>query len=136
MTLVTTPLTRSLGGERRFNLAWGSILPRWSLARQYLAASLVVVLSGVVITGAWIGHQIESSVLQRTAGITALYVDSVVSPNLQALASDDRWLTANDTAALNRLVSDTGLGQGGVLFKIWSLDGRGPCSPHPRLGGT
>src|SRR4030088_1037325 len=118
MTLVTTPLTRSLGGERRFNLAWGSILPRWSLARQYLAASLVVVLTGVVITGIWIGHQIESSVLQRTAGITALYVDSVLSPNLQALARDDRWLTASATPASNRIVSDTGMGQGVVLFNI------------------
>jgi signal transduction histidine kinase len=135
MTLVTTPLTRASAGERRFNLAWASTMPRWSLARQYLVASLLVVLSGVVITGAWIGHQIESSVLQRTAGITALYVDSVVSPNLQALATDDRWLTANDTAALNRLVSDTGLGQGVVLFKIWSLDGRVLYSPDQGLVG-
>jgi signal transduction histidine kinase len=96
----------------------------WSLARQYFVASLAVVLIGVLSTGAWIGHQIESSVLDRTAGITALYVNSVLSPNLQALALDDRWLTANDTAALDRLVSQTGLGQGVVLFKIWSLDGR------------
>src|SRR3982075_424536 len=135
MPLVTTPLTRASAGERRFNLAWAPTMPRWSLARQYLVASLLVVLSGVVITGAWIGHQIESSVLQRTAGITALYVDSVVSPNLQALARDDRWITANDTAALNRLLSDTGLGQGVVLFKIWSLDGRVLYSPDQGLVG-
>ena len=57
----------------------------------------------------------------------------MVSPNLQALATDDRWLTANDTAALNRLVSDTGLGQGVVLFKIWSLDGRVLYSPDQGL---
>lgn len=111
------------------------MMPRWSLARQYLVASLVVVLAGVLVTGAWIGHQIQTSVLDRTAGITALYVDSVVSPNLQALAEDDRWLTASDTAALNRLVSDTGLGQGVVLFKIWSLDGRVLYSPDRALVG-
>ncbi len=100
-------------------------LPRhWSLAQQYVAASLIVVLAGVLVTGAWIGHQIEASVLDRTAGITALYVDSVLGPNLQALAYDDRWLTASDASALDRLVSATGLGQGVVLFKIWSLDGR------------
>ena len=78
---------------------------RWSLAQQYLVVSLIVVLGGVVITAAWIGHQIETSVVERTGGITALYVDSVLGPNLQALAHDDRWLTADDAAALNRLVA-------------------------------
>jgi signal transduction histidine kinase len=107
----------------------------WSLAQQYLIASLVVVLAGVVITGAWIGHQIETSVVERTAAITALYVDSVVSPNLQLLARDDRWLRFDDTAALNRLVATTGLGQGVVQFKIWSLDGRILYSADPALVG-
>jgi signal transduction histidine kinase len=133
---VATPIARAAGSARQFN--WATIGlggPPWSLARQYLVASLLVFLTGVVITGLWIGHQIESSVLQRTAGITALYVDSVVSPNLQALAMDDRWLTANGTAALNRLVSDTGLGQGVVLFKIWSLDGRVLYSPDQSIVG-
>ena len=110
------------------------LTPRWSLARQYLAASLLVVLTGVVITGAWMGHQIESSVLDRTAGITALYIDSVVSPNLQSLAHDES-LSASDAAALDHLFSDTGLGQGVVLFKIWSLDGRVVYSPYQAIVG-
>jgi signal transduction histidine kinase len=108
---------------------------RWSLAQQYLVASLVVVLGGVVVTGAWIGHQIETSVVERTGGITALYVDSVLGPHLQALAHDDRWLTADDAAALNRLVASTGLGQGVVQFKIWSRDGRILYSANPALIG-
>jgi signal transduction histidine kinase len=107
----------------------------WSLARQYLVASLLVVLAGVLISGAWIGHQIETSVLDRTAGITALYVDSVVTPNLQALAQDNRWLNPGDAAALNTLVSTTGLGQDVVQFKIWSLDGRVLYSADPDLVG-
>jgi signal transduction histidine kinase len=107
----------------------------WSLARQYLVASLVVVLVGVLITGAWIGHQIESSVLDRTAGVSALYVDSVVGPNLQTLAQDDRWLTPDEAAALNNLVATTGLGQGVAMFKIWSLDGRVLYSADPALVG-
>jgi signal transduction histidine kinase len=108
---------------------------RWSLAQQYAAASLIVVLAGVLIAGAWIGHQIETSVLDRTAAITALYVDSVLSPNLQGLALDDRWLTAPETASLNRLVATTGLGQDVVLFKIWSLDGRVLYSADQSLVG-
>jgi signal transduction histidine kinase len=110
----------------RSGIHWSALddVPHWSLARQYMVASLVVVLAGVIVTGAWIGHQIETSVLDRTAGVTALYVDSFLSSTLQGLALDDRWLTPADTDALDRLISDTGLGQGVVLFKIWSLDGR------------
>jgi signal transduction histidine kinase len=128
-TLRATPVAHRSAWER-FSL------PRhWSLAQQYLVASLVVVLAGVLVIGAWISRQIESSVLDRTAGITALYVDSVLGPNLQALAYDDRWLTAADTSALNRLVSTTGLGQGVVRFKIWSLDGRVLYSEDQSLVG-
>ncbi|HEV7664179.1 MAG TPA: sensor histidine kinase [Chloroflexota bacterium] len=108
---------------------------RWSLARQYVLASLVVVLGSVIVTGAWIGHQIETSVVDRTAGVSALYVDSFLSSSLQDLATDDRWLTSADTAALDHLVANTGLGQGVVLFKIWSLDGRVLYSPDRSLVG-
>src|SRR5215470_13974123 len=111
------------------------VAPRWSLARQYLTASLLMVLAGVIVTGAWIGHQIEKSVLDRTAYITALYIDSVLSPSLQELANDDRGLTPTSTAALDRLYSETALGQGVVLFKIWSLDGRVLYSPDAALVG-
>jgi hypothetical protein len=111
----------------------GATESHWSLARQYLLASLAVVLASVGVTGAWIGHQIETSVLDRTAGVTALYVDSFLSSNLQDLARDDRWLTQPETAALDQLVADTGLGQGVVLFKIWSLDGRVLYSPDRSL---
>lgn len=134
MTVAANAL-RAVRWDGRANVATFRFAPQWSLARQYLVASLLVVLTSVLITGAWIGHQIESSVLERTAGITALYIDSVVSPSLQGLAIDDSWLTPADTAALNHLFSDTGLGQGVVLFKIWSLDGRVLFSPYDALVG-
>jgi signal transduction histidine kinase len=119
-----------------FSWPFASRRRHWSLADQYLLASLVVVLVGVLITSIWLGARIESGVLDRTAGITALYVDSVVNPNLQGLASDDASLAPTDTAALDRLVSESGgLGQGVVLFKIWSLDGRVLYSPDSALVG-
>src|SRR5262245_54241076 len=65
--------------------------PHWSLARQFLIAHFGIVLLGVVVTGAWIGNQIESSVLDRTGSVTALYVDSVIGPRLQNLAVSE-WL--------------------------------------------
>jgi signal transduction histidine kinase len=134
-------MTTAAPALRASSIGLQSVWPRivlfksWSLAQQYAAASLIVVLAGVLIAGAWIGHQIETSVLDRTAAITALYVDSVLGPSLQGLALDDRWLTATDTAALNRLVATTGLGQDVVLFKIWSLDGRVLYSADQSLVG-
>jgi hypothetical protein len=80
-------------------------------------ASLVVVLIGVLITGAWIGHQIESSVLDRTAGITALYVESVVGlepaeSHLEVLSlpklvacGDDSTLRLNGSDKASRAVA-------------------------------
>src|SRR5215831_7559736 len=134
MTIAARSL-RAASPAGRIRWPRGLSMGHWSLAQQYLVASLVVVLAGVLITAAWIGHQIETSVVERTGGITALYVDSVLGPNLQALARDDRWLTADDAAALNRLVSNTGLGQGVVQFKIWSRDGRILYSADPALVG-
>src|SRR3984893_6397586 len=119
-----------------FKRAYHAVRPaQWSLARRYLVSNLAVVLAGVLVVGAWVGHQIGESVLQRTAGITALYVDSVVGPHLQGLALDDRWLVPADKDALDRLMSETGLGQGVVLFKVWSLDGRILYSPDRALIG-
>jgi signal transduction histidine kinase len=107
---------------------------RLSLARQFLLASLVVVVAGTVITGAWVGEQIESGVLSRTAAITALYVDSIVTPHLQGLAHEPR-LDPADMAALDGLVTDTPLGQRVVAFKVWSPDGEVLYSPNRSLVG-
>jgi signal transduction histidine kinase len=112
----------------------GLPMPRWSLARQFLLANLIVVLIGVLITGSWLGQQIQTSVLDRTAVLTSLYVDSVVSPHLQSL-SNNTELSADEIASLDSLISDTNLGQGVVVFKVWSTDGRILYSPDRRLMG-
>src|SRR5689334_11519758 len=95
---------------------------QWSLTRQFLVGHFAIVLLGVLLTGAWIGNQIEASVLDRTASVTNLYVNSVIGPRLQNLARS-AWLTPNEIADLDHLITDTPLGQGVVVFKIWSPDG-------------
>ena len=134
MTVAAPPI-RAVWWNGVAALTRSRFAPQWTLARQYLTASLLVVLAGVIVTGAWIGHQIETSVLDRTAYISALYIDSVLSPSLQELATNDQSLTPASTAALNELYSQTSLGQGVVLFKIWSLDGRVLYSPDDALVG-
>lgn len=58
---------------------------RLTLAQQFMLAGLVILVSGMAGIGAWVGSQIENGVVHRTAGTTALYVDSLVEPLLQEL---------------------------------------------------
>ncbi len=105
-----------------------------TLARQYMFVSLLVMLAGMVMIGIWISQQIETAVTNRTAAVTALYVDSYISPHLQGLAQNDTLDTV-DIQALERLLVDTSLGQQIVSFKIWSPNGTILYSPNPDLIG-
>ncbi|HEY8602200.1 MAG TPA: sensor histidine kinase [Thermomicrobiales bacterium] len=107
---------------------------RWSLARQYSLTSLVVLLASGLLMGLWVGRQIEQGTLDNAAAITSLYVDSVITPHLQPIASRG-WLAAEDIAALDRLLNETTLQQQIVAFKIWSPEGKILYSPDRRLLG-
>ncbi len=105
-----------------------------TLARQYMLVSLLVMLAGMIVIGSWISRQIETAVTNRTAAVTALYVDSYISPHLQSLKQSDS-LEPENIQALERLLTDTSLGQQIVSFKIWSPDGVILYSPNPDLIG-
>ncbi|GJM40053.1 MAG: histidine kinase [Ardenticatenaceae bacterium] len=95
---------------------------QFTLAQQYMLVSLFVMLGGMVGIGVWISQQIETAVTNRTAAVTALYVDSYISPHLQGLAENENKYAVN-VDALERLLSDTSLGSQIVSFKVWSPDG-------------
>lgn len=96
---------------------------RLSLARQFILASFVVLLASGLTLASWASREIEEGVLHRTAAISSLYVDGVVSPHLQSL----RWrtyLNADEYAALDRIVSQSRFGERIVSLKVWAPDGR------------
>jgi len=105
-----------------------------TLAQQYMFVSLLVMLGGMVGIGLWISQQIETAVTNRTAAVTALYVDSYISPHLQGLAEHENKY-AVDVAALERLLTDTSLGTQIVSFKVWSPDGVVLYATNPELMG-
>lgn len=105
-----------------------------SLARRYLLVSLVFVVIGGGVVAVALGQLIETSAINRTTSVTALYVESFVAPELQTLASSPD-LTPADLAALQRLLTETPLGKSVVSFRIWSTDGRILYSPLPELIG-
>jgi len=107
---------------------------RLTLARQYMVISFLVMVAGMVFIGIWISRQIETAVTNRTAAVTALYVDSYISPYLQGL-DENNQLPAEDLEELESLLIDTSLGQQIVSFKVWSPDGTIIYSPNETLIG-
>jgi signal transduction histidine kinase len=107
---------------------------RLSLSSQFLLANLAIVVIGLVAIGAWVSIHLESSVLSRTTAIAALYVESIMAPHLQPLASRTR-LDAAEVAAFDRLMSESALGEQIVAFRIWSPEGEVLYSPNRELIG-
>lgn len=105
-----------------------------SLARRYLLANLAVVLMASLAVATWVGIQIEASVLERTASVTALYIDSFVEPQIASLTADGA-LPPQNVDALDGLLASTELGTRVVSFRIWRTDGRIVYSPNRALIG-
>ncbi len=111
-----------------------NLLARPSLARQFMLASFAILVAGMLIIGGWISLQIERGVINQTAGVTALYVDSFIAPHLQDLARGVE-LDATHLQALDQLMFTTPLGKRIVAFKVWSPDGKILYSTTPSLIG-
>jgi signal transduction histidine kinase len=94
-----------------------------SLARQFLLISFPVLLAGMLVIGSLIGRQVEESVVHRMGSVTGMYVDSMVAPHVQSLATGSNNLNETERRALNELLTRTPLGQRIVAFKIWRPDG-------------
>lgn len=105
-----------------------------TLARQFMLASLLILLTGMLIIGYVLGEKIETAVLNQSTIITAMYVDSFVSPQLQNL-SKQNTLEEENLIELDHLLSRTSLGRHIVSFKIWSPEGQILYSPNSDLIG-
>ena len=111
-----------------------SAMAHLSLARRFLLVSLAVVVVGGA-TVAWVlGQLIETSAINRTTSVTALYVESFVAPELQSLAGSPS-LTQPEIDSLQSLLTNSLVRQQIVAFRIWSTDGRILYSPNPELMG-
>lgn len=93
-----------------------------SLSRQFALASFVILITGMAIIGWWISQQIERGVINQTAGVTALYVDSFIAPHLQDWARGQSLDEAHHRT-LDELMTTTPLGKRIVAFKVWSREG-------------
>ena len=119
-------------GLRLRRLRFG--LANLSLARRFLLVSLALVIVGGASLGWVLGQLIETSAINNTTSVTALYVESFVAPELQSLATGSS-LTQSEIDSLQTLLNNPQLGQRIVTFRIWSTSGKILYSPNPELMG-
>ncbi len=130
--VTTAPTRRQTSLRQRLARSLG--LQTNSLARQFLLASLAVLLAAGLVIGWWVGDQLERGIINRTASITGLYVQSFLAPQLESLAANE-WLSDDEKANLDALLTDTTFGERVVALKVWRPDGVIMYSPDRELIG-
>lgn len=109
-------------------------IDRLSFTWQFAVLSFGVLVIGMVVVGIWVSSAVQHAVINRTAGVTALYVDSFVSPLVQDLPTRGE-LSPSQRSELDQLITRTPLGAQIVSFKVWSPSGEILYSPNPALIG-
>ena len=107
---------------------------RLSFSRQFLLVIVVVLAGGMLVIGSWIGHLIETNALNRTAAISAVYLESMSAAQLQDWSSTG---TVGDEAhaKLDRIFVDGPLHREVLRFKLWDANGRIDYSnDHAQIG--
>lgn len=118
--------TRGAGQRGRHSgLVQGVVarIGRWfTYSRQFLALSALFLFGGMLAIGYWLASRIESAAVNRTAALSAAYVESIVATQL---AGADPAVGPDDRAkrALDRLFVGGPLSRKVVRVKIWATDG-------------
>lgn len=112
----------------------GSRFRRLSLAQRFLLANLAILLVAGLAVGIWIGNQLERSIVERTASVTALFVESIIEPSVASMA-DDGGLTADEIETLDAQLDSSALGERVRSLRLWSEGGEVIYSPYADLIG-
>lgn len=110
-------------GRARVGAAVGAAIGRLTLFQRFMLLSLVILVVGSYIIGSYVAGEIKARVMHRTSAITALYVESFISPHLQELKTR-RSISQVHFAHLDELLSTTSVGEKIVSFKLWDEHGR------------
>ena len=107
---------------------------RLSFSRQFILAIVAVLATGMLVIGSWIGHLIETNALNRTAAISAMYLESMSAAQLHDWPSTGT--VDNEThTELDRIFVDGPLHREVLRFKLWDASGRIDYSnDHAQIG--
>lgn len=95
---------------------------RLNFSRQFVVVSFAVLLTGMISIGTWLGHQIETSAVNRAAAIATVYVESILATQIPAGASGG-GIDSEVRAALDRVFVEGPLRRKVVRFKLWDRNG-------------
>ncbi len=115
---------------------------KYSLARKFFYVSLIILLTGLLVIGFFVGDQIEKGVINQTAIVTSLYVDSIIAPILQGVSFAElpnnqiHPENFDQLTQFNSMLENTPLGKNIVAFKLWLRDGEIIYSPNEKLVGN
>ena len=112
--------------ERWYRKPWLSLRQAWrqlSLSSQFIITASVVLLTTMTLLGAWISARIEEHVVKNTAFSTAFYIDSLLEPLVQPLATATD-LDETIRAELDKILLTTQLGKTIATIKIWNTAGK------------
>jgi signal transduction histidine kinase len=132
-TELNRPRSSILSRVRRLNRVAGGFISRLTLVQRFAIFSFFVLIVGAFIIGRFIADEIEGDVTARNGAITALYVDSFVSPRAQGLI--DGSITEAAQEELGSLLTETDFGEDILSFKIWDSEGRIVYASNSELGG-
>ncbi len=107
---------------------------RLTLAWQFGIAGGLVLVLGMALIGLWVTSRIEGAAVRNAANATALYVDSIIAPLTQELASATS-LGEGAKLALTETLQQGVLRDRLYSFKIWRPDGTVLFSSEPSLVG-
>ena len=105
-----------------------------SLSQRFLLANLAILLVAGLAVGIWIGNQLERSIVDRTASVTALYVESIIEPSVASLSGGGE-LTPEEIETLDGHLASSALSDRVRSLRLWSSDGEVIYSPYAKLIG-
>jgi signal transduction histidine kinase len=114
--------------------AFQQVFDRLSFSRQFMLAIVAVLTIGMLVIGTWIGLLIEKNAVNRTAAISAVYLESMSAAQLTD------WPRAGTVDSethedLDRIFIDGPLHREVLRFKLWDTSGRIVYSnDHAQIG--
>jgi signal transduction histidine kinase len=109
-------------------------IDRLSFSRQFLLAIIAVLTVGMLVIGSWIGHLIETNAVNRTAAISAVYLESMSAAQLHEWPRGGA-LDSEAHNELDRIFVEGPLHREVLRFKLWDASGRIDYSnDHAQIG--
>jgi signal transduction histidine kinase len=107
---------------------------KMSFSRQFLLAIISILAVGMLVIGSWIAHLIETNALDRTAAISAIYLESMSAAELHEWPNGG--IADSEThAELDKLFIEGPLHREVLRFKLWDASGRIDYSnDHEQIG--